>query len=76
MFFKKKEKQIDVLRSVFATINKELSVTLTQTYTDKDTGQKINKPATKNALVWIPTLLIEINQTLQRIERKLDNAKT
>lgn len=74
MFFKKKKPKVDMFTFVehhLKELNKEMSVTLTQNYKDEKTGQTIQKPETKNAFTWLPTLLIEINQTLVRIEAKL-----
>ena len=85
MFWKKKEekKPVDVqavalllgiakkFGEEYKRLDKELQCVFDTTYID-DKGKKIVRSDTKNAVTWIPKILIDINNTLKNINENLE----
>ena len=55
----------------YEKIDKELQCTFDTTYVD-DKGEKTTNSETKNAITWIPKILIDINNTLKQINANLE----
>jgi len=81
---KKKQQEIDAsqifslflgLTKKFGTeyskVNKDLECTFDTTYVDEKGGET-KKSETKNAITWIPKILIDINNSLKQINANLE----